>query len=81
MQGVELISHYFPELTVEQRAQFVALGERYAHWNERVNLISRKDIEHLYERHVLHALSTKPTVPIDTLNKTPIATPNRIPAI
>ena len=57
MQGVELISHYFPELTVEQRAQFVALGERYAHWNERVNLISRKDIEHLYERHVLHALS------------------------
>ena len=57
MQGVELISHYLPELTVEQRAQFVALGERYAHWNERVNLISRKDIEHLYERHVLHALS------------------------
>ncbi len=56
MQGVELISRYFPDLSPEQRAHFAALGELYAHWNERVNLISRKDFEHLYERHILHSL-------------------------
>lgn len=56
MQGLELISRYFPDLTPEQRAHFAALGGLCAHWNERVNLISRKDFEHLYERHVLHSL-------------------------
>lgn len=56
MQGVELIFRYFPELSEVQRAHFAALGELYAHWNERVNLISRKDFEHLYERHILHSL-------------------------
>ncbi len=56
MQGVELIQHYFPGLPAEQRDRFAALGELYAHWNERVNLISRKDFEHLYERHILHSL-------------------------
>lgn len=52
----DLISTYFPELTALQRAHFAQLGELYAHWNERVNLISRKDFEHLYERHILHSL-------------------------
>ena len=56
MPGVELISRYFPELSEVQRAHFAALGDLYAHWNERVNLISRKDFEHLYERHILHSL-------------------------
>lgn len=56
MQGVELIVRYFPDLTAEQHDHFAALGELYAHWNERVNLISRKDFEHLYERHILHSL-------------------------
>ena len=56
MQGVDLIFHYFPELSVEQRAHLAALGDLYAHWNERVNLISRKDFEYLYERHILHSL-------------------------
>lgn len=56
MEGVELISRYFPGLSSAQRAHFDRLGELYAHWNERVNLISRKDFEHLYERHVLHSL-------------------------
>lgn len=54
MPGV--ILKYFPDLPDEQLAQFARLGELYAHWNERVNLISRKDFEHLYERHVLHSL-------------------------
>ncbi|MBP8824517.1 MAG: 16S rRNA (guanine(527)-N(7))-methyltransferase RsmG [Flavobacteriales bacterium] len=56
MQGAEVISRYFPELTGEQRSRFASLGALYAHWNERVNLISRKDFEHLYERHILHSL-------------------------
>ena len=56
MLGLDLITKYFPELTAEQRDRFARLGELYAHWNERVNLISRKDFEHLYERHILHSL-------------------------
>ena len=54
--GVEIIFQYFPELTGEQRERFGRLGTLYVDWNARVNLISRKDIEHLYERHVLHSL-------------------------
>ncbi len=53
---VEIILRYFPDLSPEQRDRFSALGPLYREWNERVNLISRKDIEHLYERHVLHSL-------------------------
>lgn len=56
MDGVELIARYFPELTAHQREQFARLGPLYAEWNARVNLISRKDFEHLYERHILHSL-------------------------
>ncbi|MBK8341795.1 MAG: 16S rRNA (guanine(527)-N(7))-methyltransferase RsmG [Flavobacteriales bacterium] len=56
MQGAALIPQYFPELSPEQRERFARLGEIYGAWNERVNLISRKDFEHLYERHVLHSL-------------------------
>lgn len=53
---MELLLKYFPSLTAAQRERFAALGDLYSEWNERVNLISRKDIEHLYERHVLHSL-------------------------
>jgi 16S rRNA (guanine527-N7)-methyltransferase len=56
MQGLDLIQQYFPEITGRQREHFAALGGLYAEWNERVNLISRKDFEHLYERHILHSL-------------------------
>lgn len=56
MTGPELITHHFPDLSPEQRERFIALGPLYREWNERVNLISRKDIEHLYERHILHSL-------------------------
>ena len=54
--GVEIIHRYFPDLSPEQRTRFEQLGPLYHEWNERVNLISRKDIEHLFERHVLHSL-------------------------
>ncbi len=54
--GLSLLLHYFPVLTAPQRAQFERLGTLYPEWNERINLISRKDMENLYERHILHAL-------------------------
>lgn len=56
MSGLDLLLKYFPELTLEQRDRFTRMGPLYAEWNERVNLISRKDFEHLYERHILHSL-------------------------
>jgi len=54
---MELILKYFPELTEIQKEQFKKLGSLYKDWNEKINLISRKDIENLYERHVLNALA------------------------
>ena len=52
----DLITHYFPELSEEQKQQFAQLGDLYATWNAQINVISRKDIESLYLRHVLHSL-------------------------
>lgn len=52
---MEIIKKYF-ELTTEQERQFEALGPLYEDWNAKINVISRKDIDHLYEHHVLHSL-------------------------
>lgn len=52
-----LIGMYFPQLSAVQKTQFAALGALYHFWNQRINVISRKDIHALYERHVLHSLS------------------------
>ncbi|MEZ4902405.1 MAG: 16S rRNA (guanine(527)-N(7))-methyltransferase RsmG [Spirosomataceae bacterium] len=54
---MQLIEKYFPQLTPNQKAQFGQLGELYAYWNAQINVISRQDVENLYERHVLHSLS------------------------
>jgi 16S rRNA (guanine527-N7)-methyltransferase len=54
---MDLILKYFPDLTSEQQIQFNMLDSLYKEWNEKINLISRKDIDRLYERHVLHSLS------------------------
>ena len=56
-QHQEIVSHYFPHLTATQQNQLAALGELYSYWNARINLISRKDITHLYPRHILHSLA------------------------
>ncbi|WP_420186971.1 16S rRNA (guanine(527)-N(7))-methyltransferase RsmG [Bacteroides pyogenes] len=53
---MEIILNYFPDLTEEQRRQFAALYDLYIDWNSKINVISRKDIENLYEHHVLHSL-------------------------
>ena len=56
MQTVELIYSHFPDLTERQRDQFAALQDLYLEWNAKINVISRKDMESFYEKHVLHSL-------------------------
>ncbi len=51
-----LITKYFPNLSEIQQQQFASLQSLYEHWNSQINVISRKDIDLLYERHVLHSL-------------------------
>jgi 16S rRNA (guanine527-N7)-methyltransferase len=52
----EIISHYFPNLTETQKKQFSQLYSLYKEWNDKINVISRKDIDNLYINHVLHSL-------------------------
>ncbi len=54
---MEVVEKYFPELSGNQRKQYGALFDLYMLWNDKINVISRKDIEQLYERHVLHSLA------------------------
>lgn len=54
---MDIIIKYFPELTERQREQFAALLPLYEEWNAQINVISRKDMEHFYEHHVLHSLA------------------------
>ena len=53
---MEIINKYFPNLTEQQRERFAALDELYRDWNSKINVISRKDIDNLYEHHILHSL-------------------------
>ncbi|MAN58429.1 MAG: 16S rRNA (guanine(527)-N(7))-methyltransferase RsmG [Flavobacteriaceae bacterium] len=53
---MELIERYFPELSENQRQQFAQLEALYKDWNLKINVVSRKDIDELYLRHVLHSL-------------------------
>ena len=53
---MDILLKYFPDLSDLQRQQFEALGGLYADWNAKINVISRKDIQNLYEHHVLHSL-------------------------
>jgi 16S rRNA (guanine527-N7)-methyltransferase len=54
---LELITKYFPDLSKKQLEQFAALDDLYKEWNNKINVISRKDIDGLYEKHILHSLS------------------------
>lgn len=54
---MDLILKYFPELTSRQKEQYAALFDLYNYWNGQINVISRKDIDQLYLRHVLHSLA------------------------
>ena len=54
---MEVILKYFPDLTEDQKEKFLKLKDLYVEWNAKINVISRKDILELYERHVLHSLA------------------------
>jgi 16S rRNA (guanine527-N7)-methyltransferase len=53
----DLIIKHFPNITERQKQQFESLGALYEEWNARINVVSRKDMEHLYTRHILHSLA------------------------
>ncbi|MBY5956720.1 16S rRNA (guanine(527)-N(7))-methyltransferase RsmG [Membranicola marinus] len=55
--GLEVITKYFADFTDEQMEQFAKMENLYKDWNSKINVISRKDIDNLYTRHVLHSLS------------------------
>jgi len=56
-QPMKIIKSYFPDLTEKQISQFEQLPTLYREWNAKINVISRKDIDELLERHVLHSLA------------------------
>ncbi len=55
--SIEIIHKYFPDLSEQQVHQFAQLQDLYEDWNAKINVVSRKDIDQLYERHVLHSLA------------------------
>ena len=55
--NVETVFQYFPALSERQKEQFSKLGSLYQDWNQKINVVSRKDIDELYLRHVLHSLA------------------------
>lgn len=57
MDSIQLIQFYFPDLTVEQLEQFSRLEGLYREWNEKINVISRKDMDAFWVHHVLHSLA------------------------
>ena len=54
---MDILENYFPDLSSRKKKQFTQLESLYGEWNEKINIISRKDITELYERHVLHSMS------------------------
>lgn len=63
--GTQLIQSYFPDLTETQLSQFEKLQEIYEDWNSKINVISRKDMEQFYVRHVLHSLGIVKVMPFE----------------
>ncbi|MCX4369172.1 MAG: 16S rRNA (guanine(527)-N(7))-methyltransferase RsmG [Duncaniella sp.] len=79
---MEEILKYFPYLTAEQQQQFTALGTLYPEWNEKINVISRKDIDNLYVHHILHSLSIgKFITPVDGTTFLDLGTGGGFPGI
>lgn len=63
MDGFELLLTYFPDLSDQQKQQFEQLEALYTEWNAQINVISRKDTDNFYERHVLHSLAITKVMP------------------
>ena len=66
---MEIVLKYFPNITPQQKEHFAALQGLYSEWNEKINVISRKDIEQLYERHVVHSLAIYKFLPFQPGSK------------
>lgn len=66
---MDIILKYFPEITERQREQFAALLPMYEEWNAQINVISRKDMEHFYEHHVLHSLAIAKVMPFAPMSE------------
>lgn len=64
-EKLEIVLKYFDDFTPRQLEQFGMLEALYKEWNEQINVISRKDIDSLYEKHVLHSLAIAPICPFD----------------
>lgn len=60
--NIDIITKYFSDISDEQRRQFEALYDLYQDWNSKINVISRKDIDNLFEHHVLHSLAIAKTI-------------------
>lgn len=60
---MEQILKYFPDLTSLQQEQFCRMYDLYAEWNDKINVVSRKDIDRLFERHILHSLAIARVMP------------------
>jgi 16S rRNA (guanine527-N7)-methyltransferase len=80
--GIPLLLKYFPELSPEQINLFTSLGPLYTEWNSKINVISRKDIDHLYEHHILHSLALAKILHIpDKANVLDVGTGGGFPGI
>lgn len=66
---VDLVFHYFPDLSPKQKEQFEQLQSLYIDWNSKINVISRKDLENFYVRHVLHSLGIAKVHQFETESK------------
>ena len=66
---MDIILKYFPDLTERQREQFAALLPLYGEWNAQINVISRKDMDHFYEHHVLHSLAIAKVMPFAPMSE------------
>ncbi|MCM1483217.1 MAG: 16S rRNA (guanine(527)-N(7))-methyltransferase RsmG [Muribaculaceae bacterium] len=79
---MNIIEHYFPELDAEKRHQFDMLGPLYREWNEKINVVSRKDIDNIYEHHILHSLSIARFItPVDGTKFLDMGTGGGLPGI
>lgn len=79
---MELIAEYFPDLNPLQKEQFTTLGRLYTEWNEKINLVSRKDIGHIYLHHILHSLALAKYNPFkDSLSVIDVGTGGGLPGI
>ncbi|MDE5961151.1 MAG: 16S rRNA (guanine(527)-N(7))-methyltransferase RsmG [Duncaniella sp.] len=76
------ILKYFPDLSPEQIERFTALGQLYPEWNDKINVISRKDIDNLYTHHILHSLAiAKFITPVDGTQMIDLGTGGGFPGI